>query len=241
MSTLNEEIARLKTAKANIDRVLIERGISIPENATLDTYHELINSIQSGTSSSKVTATRANVLAGTRTITADSNDKIVEGTMPNNGAVSHIITPSDFVQFYTIPKGYHSGNGKVTVNASEKVYRNIGIDGHMKSVMYINEDNELVCAGEGGNTTSGTIRALDGILMFDSTDGGDRSGNSSSLFERYIELTILSGSYNYLNCFDAYFVEGESNLTLNKPVLIQFLSDGEISCYDPVEGDIDPI
>lgn len=29
MSTLNEEIARLKTAKANIDRALTEKGVSI--------------------------------------------------------------------------------------------------------------------------------------------------------------------------------------------------------------------
>lgn len=114
MNTLNEEIARLKAAKANIDEVLIARGVSIPENATLDIYHNLINSIQGGTSSSEVTATRENVLVGTTTITADSNDEIVEGTMVNHGAVSQSLNCGDS---YTIPAGYHNGSGEITVNS----------------------------------------------------------------------------------------------------------------------------
>lgn len=107
MSTLNEEIARLKTAKANIDRVLIERGVSIPENATLDTYYELINSIKGGVSSSEVTATRADVLAGTYTITADSNGEVVEGTIPiKDGQIYYAEKTNQL-----IPSGqYLSGN-----------------------------------------------------------------------------------------------------------------------------------
>ena len=112
MSTLLEEITRLEAAKAAIDEILVVKGVSIPVNATLDTYHNLINSIKTGTSSAEVTATKANVLAGTRTITSDSADAIVEGTMPNNGAVA----PSALSAggSYTIPQGYHDGNGKVT-------------------------------------------------------------------------------------------------------------------------------
>lgn len=114
MSTLNEEITRLEEAKAAIDEILIAKGVSIPANATLDTYHTLINSIETGTSSEEVTATKANVLAGTTTITSDSNDEIVEGTMPNNGAVSQSLNAG---VSYTIPKGYHDGNGKITANS----------------------------------------------------------------------------------------------------------------------------
>ena len=114
MSTLNEEILRLEQAKAKIDEILIARGVSIPTGATLDTYHNLINSIQGGTSSSEVTATKANVLAGTTTITADSNDAIVEGTMVNHGAVSQSLNCGGS---YTIPAGYHNGSGKITANS----------------------------------------------------------------------------------------------------------------------------
>lgn len=102
MSTLNEEILRLEQAKAKINEILIARGVSIPTGATLDTYHELTNSIKGGTSSSEVTATRANVLAGTRTITKDSNDEIVEGTMPNYSGETLATTANKFVSFMRI-------------------------------------------------------------------------------------------------------------------------------------------
>ena len=92
MSTLNQEITRLETAKSNIDDVLIARGVIIPDNATLDTYHTLINSIKGGTSSEEVTATKSDVLAGTRTITSDSNDEIVEGTMMDKSGTTQSAT-----------------------------------------------------------------------------------------------------------------------------------------------------
>lgn len=39
------------------------------------------------------------------------------GSMPNKGAVTKTITPSTSKQTYTIPKGYHNGEGVVTVSA----------------------------------------------------------------------------------------------------------------------------
>lgn len=64
-----------------------------------------------GTLSTDVTASKANVLAGTRTITSDSNNEVVEGTMPNRGAVNQSLGINGT---YTIPAGYHNGSGKVT-------------------------------------------------------------------------------------------------------------------------------
>lgn len=64
-----------------------------------------------GTLSTDVTASRANVLAGTRTITSDSNNEVVEGTMPNRGAVNQSLGINGT---YTIPAGYHNGSGRVT-------------------------------------------------------------------------------------------------------------------------------
>lgn len=42
----------------------------------------------------------------------------VTGTMTNNGAVSKSFTPSTSSQSYTIPAGYHNGNGTITVAAA---------------------------------------------------------------------------------------------------------------------------
>ena len=120
MSTLNEEILRLKNAKAAIDEVLIARGVSVPENATLDTYNELINSIQGGTSSEEVTATKANVLAGTTTITADSNDEIVEGTMPNNSGqakgTDNVYFDDSYMHVTVKYPGYYDENSTIRIN-----------------------------------------------------------------------------------------------------------------------------
>ena len=64
-----------------------------------------------GILSSDVTASKANVLAGTRTVTTDSGNAVVEGTMVNRGTVNQTIGINGS---YTIPQGYHSGSGKVS-------------------------------------------------------------------------------------------------------------------------------
>lgn len=64
----------------------------------------------------KGTAVASDVLSG-KTFTNASSVNI-SGTMTNNGAVSITITPNASSQSYTIPKGYHNGSGKVTVNAA---------------------------------------------------------------------------------------------------------------------------
>lgn len=57
-------------------------------------------------------AVAANVLAGKTFSNASGIDKV--GTMPNRGAVSQTIGAG---QSYTIPDGYHNGNGVVNCNA----------------------------------------------------------------------------------------------------------------------------
>lgn len=70
-----------------------------------------------GTLSSDVTAKKENVLNGTFTVTSDSDDEIVEGTMPNIGKVTQTLEVNGS---YTIPKGYHDGTGKITQNLNTK-------------------------------------------------------------------------------------------------------------------------
>lgn len=61
-----------------------------------------------------VTAGAADVLANK--IIVDATGKSVAGAMPNNGAVNATIDGLNTTS-YTIPKGYHSGSGKVSLTS----------------------------------------------------------------------------------------------------------------------------
>ena len=67
---------------------------------------------------SATTAAAPDVLATKVFIAADGTT--TTGTMPNNGAVSKTLDATTGNQSYTIPAGYHNGNGKVTVVLEEK-------------------------------------------------------------------------------------------------------------------------
>ena len=67
-----------------------------------------------GTSSDDVTAARKDVLQGKTAITSDSDDEIVEGTMPDQGAKTAELACGES---YPIPEGYHDGKGKVTAKS----------------------------------------------------------------------------------------------------------------------------
>lgn len=60
---------------------------------------------------SSVNAVAGEVLTGKIYVTADGT--VTTGTMPNNGAVSRTLDVTTIS--YTIPKGYHSGTGKVQI------------------------------------------------------------------------------------------------------------------------------
>jgi len=65
---------------------------------------------------STVTAGAADVLANK--VIVDADGETVAGTMPNNGAVNQTLTPT--TTSYTVPKGYHSGTGKVSISTETK-------------------------------------------------------------------------------------------------------------------------
>ena len=67
---------------------------------------------------SATTATAPDVLATKVFIAA--NGTTTTGTMSNNGAVSKTLDATTSNQSYTIPAGYHNGNGKATVVLEEK-------------------------------------------------------------------------------------------------------------------------
>lgn len=79
-------------------------GVTV--NAIPDAYQDV----------SSVTAGAGDVLTGKVIVTADGT--VTAGTMVNNGAVNQALDAT--VITYTIPAGYHSGSGKVTITLEEK-------------------------------------------------------------------------------------------------------------------------
>lgn len=65
---------------------------------------------------SSVTAAASDVLAGKVIVTAAG--AVTAGTMANNGAVSKVLTAGD--PSYTVPQGYHSGAGTVSIDPESK-------------------------------------------------------------------------------------------------------------------------
>ena len=65
---------------------------------------------------SSVDTTAGDVLTGKIFVTADGT--VTTGTMPNNGAVNKTLDVTTIS--YTIPKGYHSGSGKVQIALETK-------------------------------------------------------------------------------------------------------------------------
>lgn len=70
-----------------------------------------------GVSSEDVTAAKAQVLSGYSTVTSDSDDEVVAGTMVDRGAINQSLPINGS---YTIPQGYHNGQGKVTQSVTTK-------------------------------------------------------------------------------------------------------------------------
>lgn len=65
---------------------------------------------------SSVTAAAGDVLSGKVIVTPDG--KVTAGTMANNGAVNKTLTAAD--ASYTVPQGYHSGTGAVSIDPETK-------------------------------------------------------------------------------------------------------------------------
>lgn len=84
------------------------------------TAHDKTGAVITGTNTydsdtSDDTAAVAEILAGK---TAHARGTLLTGTMPNNGAVTGVI--SSKTEQYTIPQGYHDGSGKVSINTTEQ-------------------------------------------------------------------------------------------------------------------------
>lgn len=84
------------------------------------TAHDASGAVITGTDTrdsdtSEDTALVGEILSGK---TAHARGTLLTGTMPNNGAVSGVITTK--AQEYSVSQGYHDGSGKVKIDTTEQ-------------------------------------------------------------------------------------------------------------------------
>ena len=129
-------------------------------NTNLLNINEMIDGVYSitgngGINTSDATATSSDILDGK---TAYANGQKVTGTMVNHGSISFTISSKS--QSYTIPAGYYSGSGNVSISSDEQ---NKIIASNIKSgVSILGVDGAY--EGDGGLDTSDATAAAADIL-----------------------------------------------------------------------------
>lgn len=84
------------------------------------TAHDASGAVITGTNTNDSDTTADTALVGEILSgkTAHARGTQLTGTMPNNGAVSGVISTKD--QEYSVPQGYHDGSGKVKIDTTEQ-------------------------------------------------------------------------------------------------------------------------
>lgn len=125
---------------------------------------------------SSVTATAADVLTGKVIVNAEGD--VTTGTMANNGAISKVLTAAD--PSYTVPKGYHSGTGTVSISPETKT-------------VTPTTSQQTVEAEEGKVLSSVTVEAIPAQYV----DTTDATANESQILENetaYVNGEKITGS-----------------------------------------------
>ena len=138
----------------------------------------------------------------------DSNYHVVNGTMPNRGAVNTTITNQN--QVYTVPNGYHNGQGKVTANITNLTGANIkdgvtvgGVQGSFTSDGNITPED--IPTGKIGYSQGQRIVGIGGSIFdlgkpsfFHMWDGSSSNYDEIdfSQYDNILLLFILYGSAN---------------------------------------------
>lgn len=125
---------------------------------------------------SSVTAAAGDVLTGKVIVTSDG--RVTTGTMTNNGAVSKVLTAGE--ASYTIPKGYHSGSGTVSISTETKTATPI-------------TSQQIISPAEGKLLSSVTVEAIPAQYV----DSSDATATAAQLLDgatAYVDGEKLEGT-----------------------------------------------
>ena len=150
--------------KEEVVDALIAVGVSASTSESWDSLISKIASVIRATGN----ADRSEVLSGRTFSNASANG--LTGTMPNRGAVAATLTNQG--QQYTVPLGYHNGQGKVTANIANLNAGNVrsgatvgGVAGTFSSFTNGAAANQILTgrsAAVNGNVVNGTMPNLGG-------------------------------------------------------------------------------
>ena len=125
----------------------------------------LMQPMGGGVGSDDVTAAKAQVLTGYNTVTTDSDDEVVAGTMPNNGAMNVTLTPSGNGSTNKgVAAGYYSG-GTITANGSSS-YSSGYSQGVSDADGRVNTSSASYNSGYAKGKSDGKAAAVFGIQVY---------------------------------------------------------------------------
>lgn len=105
MATLIENVNRIYTDKEAIKQAIIEKGVAVPEETSLDEYANLIAQINGGIDTSAVTAVASDVLAGK--VIVDANGNEITGTL-NDYSETDVLPRGETAQIVSVNKEFGS-------------------------------------------------------------------------------------------------------------------------------------
>lgn len=177
----------------------------------VDQMDEEIRSIQVGVDTSDATAAPGELLVGK---TAYVNEQKITGTMADNGAVSQNLNAGGS---YTIPAGYHNGQGKVNANslASQTSGTAAAVDIASGKTAYVNGE-KITGEGEMARDLASEISTQDDLITQIVTALDGKAG---------VALPVLSNPAGAANIEAGYqAIDGAGNMVV-----------GGMECYKSIE------
>lgn len=240
VTSVEDEVESLKKSvsdgKTAVAGAVTEMGVTTASDASFQTIADNIRAIETGVDTSDATALAADILSGK---SAYVDGEHIAGTMPNQGTVNQTL---DINGSYTIPKGYHSGSGKVSQNITTKAAatytpgtsdQTIAAGQYLSDAQTIKGDPNLVASNIMQGKTifgvTGTATGMSGI------------GKVSKSYYVYKGQTIKAGDFvKYITGTAGVGASSEHSLQTSTGLYTPYIASTGYSIYTPKIYNIGP-